>query len=512
MYTLAIVEDELLMREFLIRCIDYKSLGLTLCGEFYDSEKALSVLSKEKPDIVITDIKMPKIDGIELMSKLLENSKNTRFIVISNCLNFPIVRNAFQLGICDYISKVDFSSGYLEKILRDIVKKLEEEKREKVLTDIKKEKVVRELYWDANVTRENQGKLRVNTDDLILVSFYILNYEDIISKNWSNDRELLKYGISNYIEEILQEFGDGEFFFNSYDEILLFFSPNDCENYIIKEVLIKTKEFLKNNFGIASCITMSDECIPLKALKSYHASLCKLRQYKFFVDEGNVITQRLIGNYLDKYDTVNELDSFEHLFDAFDFSGIQNEIMLLERVKPDYETIAELERFYASLFQMFKKYDDVYEVGFVSKKYFDEIIKYSNYRTAIDYFLEATKKIAEKVNTPGLDIYMVEKYVEENFLKDITLKSVAQAFGYEYRYFSRAFLKLKGVSFRKYLIDLRLGEAMKLIQQSDMKYKAIAERVGYQNYEHFSRSFKKKYNKWPKEIRDGEGELHEESE
>lgn len=97
-------------------------------------------------------------------------------------------------------------------------------------------------------------------------------------------------------------------------------------------------------------------------------------------------------------------------------------------------------------------------------------------------------------------IFKIQKYVKKNFSKNITLESIASEFDIDYKKLSRRFLKQTGISLKKYIIEVRMQEAMHLITQTDYFLHEIANMVGYSNYESFSRSFYNYFGKWPKAV------------
>ena len=100
-------------------------------------------------------------------------------------------------------------------------------------------------------------------------------------------------------------------------------------------------------------------------------------------------------------------------------------------------------------------------------------------------------------------ILEVINYIDKNYNKPLTLSSLSEEFQFEYVELSRKLKQAIGMSFKKYITSIRMQEAINLIKTTDFKITEIAEMVGYLNYEHFSRSFKNFFNKWPNEIRKG---------
>ncbi len=126
MLQLLIVDDEPMFREGLCQTVDWASLGVTVAGEAYNGVDALNFLSENRVDLVLTDIRMPEMDGLELIRRASDMFPNTGFIVLSAFDDFPLVKQAFQLGIVDYILKTEIEENTLREI---ILRQLEEQKR-----------------------------------------------------------------------------------------------------------------------------------------------------------------------------------------------------------------------------------------------------------------------------------------------------------------------------------------------------------------------------------------------
>ena len=145
MLKMIIVEDELLMRNFLKNCLDYNEIGIEVYGDFCDAEDALDVIRNENIDIVVTDIKMPGMDGVTFMSRILEINSCIRLLVISNYQEFDVVRKALQMGVCDYIAKSNFEIEEYRRILTDISDEIRKSKTDRKIEDDGR---LKEIFWN----------------------------------------------------------------------------------------------------------------------------------------------------------------------------------------------------------------------------------------------------------------------------------------------------------------------------------------------------------------------------
>lgn len=111
MYKVMIVEDEMLVRVGLRSSVDWSKYGMEVAADLPDGQAAWDYYLKEKPDIVITDIRMPRMDGMELIGKIREADKETRIVVLSCLEEFDLARRAMSLGVSHYILKLTMTEA-----------------------------------------------------------------------------------------------------------------------------------------------------------------------------------------------------------------------------------------------------------------------------------------------------------------------------------------------------------------------------------------------------------------
>lgn len=128
MYKVIIVDDEKIVRIGLKTIIKWNENGYELVGEAKDGISAFSMVQKYNPDIVITDLKMPNLDGIGLIKKLKEENYKCKVLVLSNYSDFELVKEAMKLGAADYILKLTMQPDDLLKILKQMSQQLNKEK------------------------------------------------------------------------------------------------------------------------------------------------------------------------------------------------------------------------------------------------------------------------------------------------------------------------------------------------------------------------------------------------
>ncbi|HIW32199.1 MAG TPA: response regulator [Candidatus Paenibacillus intestinavium] len=126
MWKVIIVEDEIFVRESVKELINWGELGFQLVGEAGDGLQALELMEKEKPDVVITDIIMPKLNGLELLQESRKRAYKSKFVMLTCMGEFEYVRQAMEYGAANYILKLSMSVNDLRKILTTISRELAE--------------------------------------------------------------------------------------------------------------------------------------------------------------------------------------------------------------------------------------------------------------------------------------------------------------------------------------------------------------------------------------------------
>ena len=144
-----IVDDDKLARKGLIAVIDWEQYGLCVVGDVQNGKKALEFLENHPVDLVFTDIDMPEMNGLELMKICKENYPETDFVIFSVYEDFSFARQALRLGALDYISKIEFDPEECDAILKKIVEKYQNKRREKAERNLKTEE-----NWEGETVRK----------------------------------------------------------------------------------------------------------------------------------------------------------------------------------------------------------------------------------------------------------------------------------------------------------------------------------------------------------------------
>ena len=487
------------MREFLENCIDYKELDVDLCGSFCCAQDALRTLAIMKPDLVITDIVMPGMDGIEFMSEMLKINQDTHFVVISNYQDFDVVRSALRIGVCDYIPKTDFEPEYYKETIMEFIKNYVSENEVKPAFPDDNDKFKGFFWGEEQLDNDREEKESFLVRNLRFALIDILNYESISSAQWQLDKGYLKYKLSEYLCSILSDCAQVQFFCDEYDKLVLLFATNDGK--LIINILGKVRDELVKEFHLCLGVYLDDAYTTIRELKIRYARLCQLSAYRFFVEEDTIITHALVSDYKDFFDYTVAYADIQSKFQQHNFIAVNDVLNEIEKIKPSLESAENLRFFYRSIFLLISNHLENLGIETEEKIHHKEILEYYNYRKAIVYIKDALNCINEHVFYPDKDfIRRVDEYVRKNYEKELSLEMVAKHFRYEYGYFSKMFKKHIGVTFKKYLNKIRLENALKLMSNSNLKYTEISVAVGYKSYEHFCRLFREQYGCSPKEM------------
>lgn len=197
---------------------------------------------------------------------------------------------------------------------------------------------------------------------------------------------------------------------------------------------------------------------------------------------------------------VNKMTSrLDSLVANMDFGSVMT--VLNEINRPAYICVPLIKDMYKKLIKKLTEVHRTYELP-VTVEALEQIqVDYSSVSQLNSLISEVCLYLSERLEYSDVAMAQVENYIRKNYSSNITLQFLAKQFLFSYTDLSRRFQKATGMSFSKFLSEVRLTEAMKLIKTTDYKCSQIASMVGYNNYENFSRAFKEKYQKAPNEVR-----------
>ena len=207
MYSVFLVDDEPIVLEGIRTKVDWEGAGFTFAGEATDGEIALSMIHEIKPDILITDIKMPFMDGLQLAAAIKKIQPWIKIIILSGHDEFDYAKKAISIGIDDYILK-PFTSEEIESALKKAAGAIDKERKQ--LSDISilkeelksQEKLIRKEFLN-NITNDTIFLLyKIKTDLKLIGDTFLLKLE-YLNKNLSNKyMDLVSRHLKSYLEKI----------------------------------------------------------------------------------------------------------------------------------------------------------------------------------------------------------------------------------------------------------------------------------------------------------------------
>lgn len=257
MYKLLIADDESIIRKGLKKVIDWQKLNIEVVGEAEDGEVALNLIEKLKPDIILLDICMPFLNGLELIKKIKDIDKNFIIIIVTGYDEFKYTHEALKLKVFDYLLKPINKEDLNNIILKALQELNKDNERKNYITWANRQlnenlNSLRENFFnnlisgnikELNVKKEmNFFKIKLGDNIGIIIIKVIekLNTE-VISKKW--DRPLLNFAIKNMAYELLQKFNPVYAFTDDENNVVIITNLNNVDKWVKIGALIEEKFF-----------------------------------------------------------------------------------------------------------------------------------------------------------------------------------------------------------------------------------------------------------------------------
>lgn len=533
MYKLMIVDDEMLMRLGVRSMVDWEEYGFRVVGEAGNGREAFDLALELRPDVIITDIKMPIMDGLQLIREASKALTGCKFIVLSNFDEFRYVKEAFQLGAADYLIKSEITPQSITELLEGIRNKLKHDLSRTGMVELPpdysqslrhlKENLFKDLISGLLDEREaalkaQQLQARVRSTDLSVLKLRIDGFENVRKKYVEKDEKLLRFSVVNILEEIIPAKWNREIVIGSSSEYLLIVNTRSGmmpdERPEIDKLYGVIQQTMRDFMNLTLSAGVSSVVPSFRYLKVAYQEADRALRRTFFDGIGRIlyfedIVEQPPGN--EEVDQaaaqarelafVNLLESGnEAKLTAF-FESFRSD---LASARADERTIREAyirlteiigTRIpYAHRPRLHKEDRSPYEAVLSADTWEDMhriVFAYASQCCRNDHRSPDQRSYAD------MAVEMIQRYYAE----DISLQSVACQINVNPSYLSRIFKQEKGENFVAYLTRIRLERAKSLLESGRYKVYEVADKVGYHNYTYFSKIFKKVVGVSPEEYR-----------
>lgn len=531
MIKVLIVDDDFPVRMLFKQIINWNEEGFQIVGEAIDGEEAVNKVAELNPDLIILDIEMPKMNGVEVIKEINSQGYKGKIIVISCHDDFKYVKEALKLGATDYLLKNNVNKAKLKEVIHVIKRDLLQEKQSKIEYStikrwankglhIMKQEYLKNILEGVNILEEdiseNISKLKLNISESnnMIIAIEIDRYTKQVTKVGSQkDYELFNFTIRNIIEEILSESMEGELINLKHR----FYVILNIEEWVSESKLRETvyglvkrvKDSLLKYLDINVTIMIFDQSCSLKDAQKVYKQLKKALKIKFYEGSNRIYyfsQTKPIKNYQLNFDKQKDIQMQEYIK-----SNQKNELEQLLKedfeyirknyIDPDkvYEYFSEI---YLSLEKVCKKnkialeqfvqIQDNYYDTIRSMETFDEIEK--TVLTINNKIFDSLKNSIESTNETVKEIV---KYMTRHYMDDISLMSASEYVDMNMTYVSHLFKQEMGESFTEYLKGIRIHRAKYLIDTTDKRINEIADLVGIPNKKYFAKLFKEKVGESP---------------
>ncbi|MCX7748959.1 MAG: response regulator [Clostridia bacterium] len=523
MYKLLIIDDDMMISNGIKNAIPWAQYGVEKVETAENAEKGEAIFLSFQPDLVLTDIRMPGMDGLELLKRIKKENQHTKVIILSGYDDFSYAQTALKLGAFDYVLKVADMEELLKVIRRAIIE-IENERNEKEMVSKLKEQLkmslplLRYRYLNELVfgcIHQEQLIEKMEFIDIKLQSSYFLvgvieidDFTLLGSKIAEEERLLLKFRIINLIEEMIG--GQGLCFETKYEEfVCIYYCKPDLTEEENKKSFINLCESINNqifeklSYSISVGIGNMGEGI--FSIRACYEEAKRGLEHKLFTGKSSIIDIRDVEGYTSmsfKMDSETE----SKLISCLRVGDKKEVLKIIEVVFQNidaqrnlgmggfYKICIELLSIASRVLTEFDTgMEEICGKGFL---YFEEVKKYKNLKDAKEWMILNFEKICNYIlNTKILKskkiVETAKNYIDERFTEEITLHKIAEFVHISPNYFSTLFSNEVGQSFLEYVTMRRIEKARKLLGEKDARVQDVGEKVGYDNPCYFSRIFKK---------------------
>lgn len=506
MYKVLIVDDEKIEREgikFLLSCEE----GEREIFEASNGKQALNILRSEEIDLLLTDIKMPHMDGLELSKVAKEESanENLQIIIFSGYNDFSFAQEAIRYGVKDYVLKPVDPEKFSETVHKAEAE-IEKAKNEELQN--RKEKNFLQQYFLQNYIYTGNQEILEKAGDMVDLEHWNQWHCAILIES---DKAFFDTAQDILADEILDELRRTFFYLNlNARQSLLLFNDVYCDYMLVAKHIYL---FLKRQYTVSFHLAVSRKFEGYEALPEIMTQLEQQMEERFYHPEIHIYSDaeetlksvdksaqdsqlmQRISEDISRKDTEQLWEHFYCLSEKYS-TNTQFSAMYIKFVFSNVIQALFEETQFSEERRLDKEIDRLYScnnIGEILKVTEENIRQYEK-------FLE--RSMSESRN----EVAAVKNYIYQHYGEDLNLEMLAEKVYLSSGYLSFIFKKETGMNLNRYIRVFRMEKAKELLCGTNMKVAQVSEEVGFANVSYFCRSFREYYGSSPESYRKGTGD------
>lgn len=500
MYKVLFADDEPIALEGMATFTDWGKLGFEICGLCSNGEEALAAIGSSRPDLIITDIRMPGLDGLGLISRIkqeLESDYDPVFIIMSGYGDFEFARSALRYGVKHYLLKPVLDTDW-DPVMEDILEKLHAKRKVKECKSWSQSRLL-----EAVLTRTLRGGVQ-EMDEEVAARLERLDQQ---SKGWRYIH--IGQGMGGVAEAVSR-------MKLPYPKVMVL-DWSDGQAGLVVELSLDVMGIARNlcqelvDPEAGTRVSVGPPVRSLRELPVSYSGAVEAAIHQFYhVGQGPVEygsgTRSDLSYDMKAMKTVEQLLAaaeklqeeetgvlISQLFQLFRDDKTAPEVIRTLSVHMAMKTIAALRELGAES-EQWTKFRDFLRTAPRSMSELEQSLR--------AYMADYMNRLrCHKESVCGHPLQAVERYIRDNYRKPMTIKEIGVRFFLNPVYLGSAFSNKYGIGIIEYIHDLRILEAKRLLRESDQTVCSIAEVIGYTQYNHFLIEFGKRVSEKPSAYR-----------
>lgn len=519
MIRLLLVDDEAIIRTALRTIVNWEEIGIVVTGCASNGQDALDQWDTAKPDLVLTDMRMPVLDGLGFMKAAQAQKNPVEWIVLSGHDDFELVREAFLLGALDYILKAEMDGNAIARFCGQVAEQIRQRRashsRQNTLRElVGRQDLVRAFYqrllngetrgnWIAQTCENLDLRYRQGMGALLLIKVSCqCTHPDEIEipqpETWVTP-------VLSILETALDEQRLGDAFHLEKDEyavVLALDGENSrlSQHNVIQSLCRAIASRCNQYMGLTTTIAVSEIRNQGQegVLPAQLAECRQLIEAAFYLGYGRSYFSQMVGD-IPLCGRVNAAHAGRTLQDALGLGGsIPHEALLISRkgnapVPPLTETQALYDSYVAILAEHIEKgslqADAIPRLKAKLRQY-SSLCAYADLDQLNRWMSIMFEEVTQAQMMGNSLAKAARQYIHMHYSRPISLRDAAVHLYVSEEHLSRVFSSEQGVSFMKYLSTVRIERARELLVKENLKMQEVANRVGYSNVDYFARVFR----------------------